>query len=51
MIRIEFQTYKDDSFYFLYVTDKLRIETDGSDSLVLELHGTYKNKLLISTTT
>lgn len=46
MIRTEFQTYEDDSFYFLYVTDKLRIETDGSNGLVLELHGTYKKETI-----
>lgn len=44
MIRTEFQTYEDDSFYFLYVTDKIRIETDGDCGLVLELHGTYKQE-------
>lgn len=46
MPRTEFQTYDDDSFYFLYVTDKIRVETDDSNGLVLELHGTYKQEPL-----
>lgn len=46
MIRAEFQTYEDDSFYFLYIADKLRIETDGSNGLVLELHGTNKKETI-----
>ncbi|MFH5071112.1 hypothetical protein ACHHY8_22660 [Enterobacter cloacae complex sp. 2024EL-00215] len=44
MLRTEFQNYEDDSFYFLYVTDTLRIETDGDSGLVIELHGTYKQE-------
>ncbi|EPJ5332950.1 TPA: hypothetical protein JHJ51_000965 [Enterobacter cloacae] len=44
MLRTEFQYYGDDSFYFLYVTDKIRIETDGSNGLVLELRGSYKQE-------
>ncbi|MEQ0737181.1 hypothetical protein [Enterobacter asburiae] len=46
MVRIKFQTYEDDSFYFLYVTDKIRVETDGDSGLVLELHGTYKKETI-----
>lgn len=46
MLRTEFQTYEDDSFYFLYVTDKIRVETDGDSGLVLELHGTYKKETI-----
>lgn len=45
MLRTEFQTY-DDSFYFLYVTDKIRVETDGDSGLVPELHGTYKKETI-----
>lgn len=44
MLRTEFQIYEDDSFYFLYVTDKIRIETDDCNGLVIELHGTYKQE-------
>jgi len=35
-MRIEFNTYDNDTFYFLYVTDEWRIETDGIDSLQIE---------------
>lgn len=44
MLRTEFQIYEDNSLYFLYVTDKIRIETDGCNGLVIELHGTYKQE-------
>ena len=44
MLRTEFKTYDDDSFYFLYVTDKIRVETDGDSGLILELRGTYKQE-------
>lgn len=36
MIRIEFNTYDDGSYYFLYVTEEVRIETNGSDGLQME---------------
>lgn len=29
MFRIEYQTYDDGTYYYLYVTDSIRIETDG----------------------
>ena len=35
-IRKEFNQYDDGTIYFLYVTDTLRIETDGKDSLQVE---------------
>lgn len=44
--RTEFQTFEDDSFYFLYVTDKIRIETDGSHGLILEYRGSFKQELI-----
>ncbi|MBT1785913.1 hypothetical protein KKZ89_08550 [Enterobacter bugandensis] len=44
MLRTEFQTYDDDSFYFLYVTDKIRIETDGDSGLVLEHIGSFRQE-------
>lgn len=36
MIRTEFNVYDDGAFYFLYVTDEVRIETDGVAGLVME---------------
>jgi hypothetical protein len=36
MIRIEFNTYDDGTYYFLYVTEEVRIETNGSDGLQME---------------
>jgi len=35
MIRTEFSVYED-GFYFLYVTNEVRIETDGIDGLYIE---------------
>ncbi|MBZ7670111.1 hypothetical protein [Klebsiella grimontii] len=46
MSRTEFQIFEDDSFYFLYVTDKIRIETDGSHGLILEYRGSFKQELI-----
>lgn len=36
MLRIEYQTYDDGTYYYLYVTDSIRIETDGVNGLTLE---------------
>lgn len=36
MIRIEFNTYDDGTYYFLYVTEEVRIETNGADGLQIE---------------
>lgn len=36
MIRIEFNTYDDGTYYFLYVSEEVRIETNGSDGLQME---------------
>ena len=33
---MEFNTYDDESYYFLYVTEKVRIETNGADGLQME---------------
>lgn len=37
-MRIEFNVYEDDTFYFLYITDQIRIETDGQQELLIEDH-------------
>ncbi|WP_335889553.1 hypothetical protein [Klebsiella quasipneumoniae] len=36
MTRMEFNTYDDGTYYFLYVTEEVRIETNGSDGLQME---------------
>ena len=36
MIRMEFNTYDDGTYYFLYVTEEVRIETNGIDGLQME---------------
>ncbi len=36
MIRLEFNTYDDGTHYFLYVTEEVRIETNGTDGLQIE---------------
>ncbi|HBX4393071.1 hypothetical protein H8F81_09420 [Klebsiella pneumoniae] len=36
MIRIEFNTYDDGTYYFLYITEEVRIETNGIDGLQVE---------------
>ena len=36
MIRMEFNTYDDGTYYFLYVTEEVRIETNGADGLKME---------------
>ncbi|HHA1386562.1 TPA: hypothetical protein ACOEDK_003333 [Enterobacter kobei] len=33
---MEFNTYDDGSYYFLYITEEVRIETNGSDGLQME---------------
>ncbi|MBL5927764.1 MULTISPECIES: hypothetical protein [Enterobacter] len=33
---MEFNTYDDGTYYFLYVTEEVRIETNGSDGLQME---------------
>ncbi|MEG6163135.1 hypothetical protein ACEV6G_16965 [Enterobacter ludwigii] len=38
MIRIEFNTYNDGTYYFLYITEEVRIETNGIDGLQIETH-------------
>lgn len=35
-MKIEFNIYDDDTFYFLYVTDEIRIETNGQEGLQIE---------------
>lgn len=36
MIRMEFNTYQDGTYYFLYVNEGVRIETNGFDGLQIE---------------
>ncbi|CZY40003.1 Uncharacterised protein [Enterobacter cloacae] len=36
MIRMEFNNYDDGTYYFLYVTEDVRIETNGIDGLQME---------------
>lgn len=36
MIRMEFNTYQDDIYYFLYVTEEVRIETNGVSGIQLQ---------------
>jgi hypothetical protein len=36
MIRLRFNTYDDGTYYFLYVTEEVRIETNGTDGLQIE---------------
>lgn len=36
MIRMEFNTYDDGTYYFLYVTEEVRIETNSIDGLQIE---------------
>jgi hypothetical protein len=33
---IEFNTYDDDTFYYHYITDSVRISTDGYKGLILK---------------
>ena len=39
-MRTEFEVLDDDTYYFLYVTDEVRIESTAN-GLVMELRGTY----------
>lgn len=39
MIRMEFNTYDDGTYYFLYITEEVRIETNGADGLHMENSG------------
>lgn len=39
MIRMEFNTYDDGTYYFLYITKEVRIETNGADGLQMENSG------------
>jgi hypothetical protein len=36
VIRMELNTYDDGTYYFLYVTEDVRIETNGFDGLQIE---------------
>ncbi|EMN1398476.1 hypothetical protein [Enterobacter hormaechei] len=36
---MEFKTYDDGSYYFLYITEEVRIETNGADGLHMENSG------------
>lgn len=36
VIRMEFNTYDDGTYYFLYVTEEVRVETNGVSGIQLE---------------
>ncbi|HBR1933519.1 hypothetical protein AAHY20_17160 [Klebsiella quasipneumoniae subsp. similipneumoniae] len=36
MIRMEFNTYQNDMYYFLYITEEVRIETYGVSGIQLQ---------------
>ncbi|EPS5595986.1 hypothetical protein ACVF21_004191 [Cronobacter sakazakii] len=41
MIKMEFNTYDDGTYYFLYVTEEVRIETNGIAGLQMETRKSY----------
>lgn len=45
MIRMEFNTYDDGTYYFLYITKEVRIETNGADGLQMENSGSRVREL------
>lgn len=42
MLRTEFTHYEDDTIYFLYVTQNIRIETDGNSNLEIQRRSSFK---------
>ena len=44
-MRVEYNEYDDGTFYFLYVTDECRIETNGIDGLIIELRDFSQYKI------
>lgn len=45
MLRTEYQTYDDRTYYYLYITDTIRIETDGINGLTIDLRDSTVSKL------
>ncbi|ELE9265567.1 hypothetical protein RM355_001712 [Enterobacter kobei] len=41
-LRTEFTLYEDDTIYFLYVTNNIRIETDGNSNLEIQRRSSFK---------
>ncbi|ABU77581.1 hypothetical protein ACI01D_000729 [Cronobacter sakazakii] len=42
MLRTKFTHYEDDTIYFLYVTQNIRIETDGTSNLEIQRRSSFK---------
>ncbi|MEG6348891.1 hypothetical protein [Lelliottia amnigena] len=42
---MEFNTYDDGTYYFLYITKEVRIETNGADGLQMENSGSRVREL------
>ncbi|WP_193129744.1 hypothetical protein [Enterobacter hormaechei] len=46
MLRTEFTHYEDDTIYFLYVTNTIRIETDGNSNLEIQRRSSFHTEPL-----
>ncbi|EIX1499947.1 hypothetical protein ACW2AV_000155 [Cronobacter sakazakii] len=44
--RTEFTHYEDDTIYFLYVTNSIRIETDGNSNLEIQRRSSFHTEPL-----
>ncbi|HIE8660188.1 TPA: hypothetical protein ACXPX8_002879 [Klebsiella variicola subsp. variicola] len=45
-VRTEFTHYEDDTIYFLYVTNNIRIETDGNSNLEIQHRSSFHTEPL-----
>lgn len=45
-VRTEFIHYEDDTIYFLYVTNNIRIETDGNSNLEIQRRSSFHTEPL-----
>lgn len=45
-VRTEFTHYEDDTIYFLYVTNTIRIETDGNSNLEIQRRSSFHTEPL-----
>ncbi|EKC7000926.1 hypothetical protein OP685_001054 [Cronobacter sakazakii] len=45
-VRTEFTHYEDDTIYFLYVTNNIRIETDGNSNLEIQRRSSFHTEPL-----
>lgn len=45
-LRTEFTHYEDDTVYFLYVTNNIRIETDGTSNLEIQHRSSFHTESL-----